>query len=156
MIALNIDKTVCPFCWGRVETSRDKEDNAIYTCSECNRVFNDDDFKHELLRQRISSVCSAFMADENNPLSCILEDAMELHIEGVDEAAQGLREAEKPLVSNIFEDSTNVVWATIDGEIIEIDRLLTESLEEILEWLEENYDVQTYGRMNKKGVLIDI
>lgn len=155
MTALNIDKTVCPFCWGRVETSMDKEDNAIYTCSGCNRVFNDDDFKHELLRQRISSICSVFMADEDNPLSCVLEDAMELHIEGVDEAAQGLSEAEKPLVSNIFEDSTNVVWATIDGEIIEIDSLLTESLEEILEWLEENYDVQTYGRINKKGVLID-
>lgn len=62
----------------------------------------------------------------------------------------------KRVATCIFEDSTNVVWATIDGELIEIDSLLTESLEEILEWLEENYDVQTYGRMNKKGVLIDI
>jgi hypothetical protein len=95
------------------------------------------------------------MANEDNPLLCILEDAMELHIEGIDESAQGLSEAEKPLVSNIFEDSTNVVWATIDGEIIEIDSLLTESLAEILEWLEENYDIQTHGRINEKGVLID-
>ena len=66
---------------------------------------------------------------------------MELHIDTY-EVSQGLSEMEKPLVENVFLDQEGIVWATIDGEVLELDGLLTDSLAEILEWLEEAYHIK--------------
>lgn len=98
------NKTFCPHCgsesievWG---TDR-------YECKECGEYFDYDNMEHEDLRQRISSVCSALFATEENPINCVREDVMELHIEdnGGGEVAQGLSEFEKPQVESIFQDN---------------------------------------------------
>ena len=67
---------------------------------------------------------------------------MELHISGVDEVAQGLSEFLKPQVENIFQDSEGVVWITIDGEVIELDSILTDSMVEVLEWIKDVYNIE--------------
>ena len=143
---------VCPFC-GEEETIVVSGNS--YHCNCCERNFTIDDFKHEILRQKISSICSAEFATEENPISCVSDDVMELHIEGIDEEAQGLSESEKPQVTNIFLDGEGIVWATIDGDVIDIDDLLTISLEEILEWLEDELSIKAVGRMGKDGNIIN-
>jgi hypothetical protein len=46
---------------------------------------------------------------------------------------------EKPMVKNIFQDEEGIVWLTIDfeDEPIELDSILTDSIREVLQWLEE-------------------
>ena len=56
--------------------------------------------------------------------------------------AQGLSESLKPQVENIFQDSEGIVWITIDGEVIELDNILTDSMVEILEWLKDVYNIE--------------
>ena len=129
----------CPFC---NDTNSLIAAEDFYHCSTCDTDFSSEDVKHEILRQKISAVCSSFKATEENPISCVLEDEIELHISGVDEVAQGLPEALKPQVENIFQDPEGVVWITIDGEAIELDNILTDSMSEILEWLKDVYNVE--------------
>ena len=129
----------CPFC-GATNSLIVAED--FYYCNTCNTDFSSEDVKHEILRQKISAVCSFFKATEENPLNCVLDDEMELHISGVDEVAQGLSEFLKPQVENLFQDPEGVVWVTIDGEVIELDNILTDSMSEILEWLKDVYNIE--------------
>ena len=129
----------CPFCGG-TNSLIVTEDS--YHCSTCNTDFSSEDIKHEILRQKISTVCSFFKATEVNPFNCVREDEIELHISGVDEVAQGLSESLKPQVENIFQDSEGIVWITIDGEVIELDNILTDSMVEILEWLKDVYNIE--------------
>lgn len=151
-------KMFCPIC---LEEDYEVLATALYRCNKCGHEFDYDDYEHEELRQRISSVCSALEATEEKPINCELENAMELHISGIYEEAQGLSEAEKPQVSVVFQDDTGIVWVgfkdnvlldangyviTDDG-IIELDSLITTSLREILSWLEENYRIETLGRV---------
>ena len=110
----------------------------LYHCHECDREFTDDDAEREVLRQRISAICSANYTTEDRPINCASPDAMELHIDGIDEQAQGLCEALKPQVTAIYHDWEGIVWATIDGKQVDISEItVTDSLREILKWLEE-------------------
>lgn len=129
----------CPFC---SDTNSLIVTEDSYHCSTCNTDFSSEDIRHEILRQKISAVCSFFKATEANPINCVQEDEMELHISGVDEVAQGLSEFLKPQVENIFQDSEGVVWTTIDGEVIELDSILTDSMVEILEWIKDVYNIE--------------
>jgi ribosomal protein L37AE/L43A len=102
---------ICPFC---------KEhdiiiSNGMYHCPSCGRGFTDDDAEHELIRQKISCVCSGEEATEDNPI--IIENG------------------------TIFQDEEGIVWinANGDAEPTEIDMLTTSELQDIINWLEENY-----------------
>ena len=119
----------CPFCGGVhciVETSEG------YHCTTCEYDFSEDDLQHELLRKKISCVCSGENATEENPIKCDV-------IIGGDEA-QGLRELEKPQVTSVFQDHDGIVWVNIYGsnEPIEADMLSTLDLQNILDYLQEN------------------
>lgn len=149
------EKIFCPSC---ISENVLVMANDRYKCEECGFEFNMADMEHESLRQKISSICSAVFATEENPVNCIRESAMELHIEGITEAAQGLSESEKPQISTVFQDSEGIVWVTFveypmggsprNSEPIEIDRItVNESLKEILSWLEENLRVDALGRV---------
>ena len=130
----------CPFCGcERVVIDHEDDYQYYYHCPECEYDFSDEDAEHEQLRQQVAGYCSREMATEDNPIVCVRDDAMELHIEGIDEAAQGLSESEKPMVKTIFADPEGIVWITIDfyDEPIELDSILTDSIREILQWLEE-------------------
>ena len=73
-------------------------------------------------------------ASDDNPI--VPKD--EIHIEGIDEEAQGLSEAEKPQVYKIYQDNEAIVWIDIDHEDIELrDIVVISSLREILDWLED-------------------
>lgn len=135
----------CLFCGG-TNSLIVAEDT--YHCNTCNTDFSFEDFEHEILRQKISAVCSFFKATEENPLNCVQEDEIELHISGVDEVAQGLSESLKPQVENIFQDPEGVVWITIDGEVIELDNILTDSMAEILEWLIDVYNIEPLNNLD--------
>ena len=135
----------CPFCGG---TNSLIEKDYSYHCSTCNTDYSYEDIEHEILRQKISAVCSYFKATEENPLNCIQEDEMELHISGVDEVAQGLSESLKPLVENIFQDSEGIVWITVDGEVMELDSILTDSMAEIFEWLKDVYGLEPLNNLD--------
>lgn len=126
----------CPYCGSDKVTLA-----SFYSCwcFECRREFDSDDLRHEIIRQKISAICSAHHATEQHPLDCILKDEMELHISGIDEVAQGLPESMKPQVENVFQDSEGTVWITVDGKVIELDDILTDSMSEILEWLKDAY-----------------
>ena len=93
--------------------------------------------KHEKLRRKISSVCSALYATEKSPIKC----DMMLTI-GHDEA-MGLSELELPQVTEIFHDHEAIVWVKILGadEPRELDELTTSDLEDILNWLEEELHI---------------
>ena len=130
----------CPFCGCKKVVIDHEDDNQYYYhCPECEYDFSDEDAEHELLRQQVSAICSQENATEDNPINCVRDDAMELHIEGIDEAAQGLSESEKPMVTSIFQDQEGIVWITIEfyDEPIELDDILTDSIREILQWLKE-------------------
>ena len=106
-----MEDKICPFC---------KEHDIIisndaYHCPSCGRDFTDDDAGHELLRQKISCVCSGEEATEDNPI--IIENG------------------------TIFQDEEGIVWinANGDAEPTEIDVLTTSELQGIINWLEENY-----------------
>lgn len=119
----------CPFCGGVhciVETSEG------YHCTTCEYDFSEDDLQHELLRKKISCVCSGENATEENPIKCDV-------IIGGDEA-QGLSELEKPQVTSVFQDHDGIVWVNIYGsnEPIEADMLYTLDLQNILDYLQEN------------------
>ena len=129
----------CPFCgYERVVLEREDEHQNYYHCPDCEYDFSDEDVEHEVLRQQVSAYCSREMATENNPIVCDGEDNMELHID-IDEASQGLSEAEKPQVLTIFHDPEGIVWITTDfcDEPIELDNVLTDSIREILQWLKD-------------------
>ena len=97
--------------------------------------------EHELLRQKISAICSAVYATEEHPIDCSGFDT-ELHID-LDEVAQGLSEMMKPQLLSVFQDSEGIVWITTDfsDDSIELDDILTDSIKEILMYLEENLNV---------------
>jgi len=97
--------------------------------------------KHERLRRKISSVCSALYATEETPINCNREDCTMLTI-GHDEA-MGLSELELPQVTEIFHDHEAIVWVRILGEDepIELDDLPTSDLEDILNWLGEELNI---------------
>ena len=132
----------CPFCGAEkaVETHED-EYQRYYHCPECDRHFSDEDAEHEILRRKVSAICSAVYATEKHPIDCSRFD-MELHID-IHEVSQGLSEVEKPQVLTIFQDTEGIVWITIDfmDEPIELDSILTDSIREILQYLEENLNV---------------
>ena len=94
--------------------------------------------KHEKLRRKISSFCSALYATEENPINCERENCKMLTIGHAE--AIGLSELELPQVTEIFHDCEAIVWVKIDGigEPIELDELATSDLEDILSWLEDN------------------
>lgn len=97
--------------------------------------------EHELLRQKISAICSAVYATEEHPIDCSGFDT-ELHVD-LYEVAQGLSEMMKPQLLSVFQDSEGIVWITTDfsDEPIELDDILTDSIKEILMYLEENLNV---------------
>ena len=132
----------CPFCGHeRVVLERKDEYQNYYHCPNCEYDFSDEDVEHELLRQKVSSICSALEATEEHPIDCSNFD-MELHID-LDEVAQGLSEMEKPQLLSVFQDSEGIVWIITDfnDEPIELDSILTDSIREILVYLEENLNV---------------
>lgn len=144
---------VCPFCGSR---NVDVWATDLFECNDCKECFGYDDMEHELLRQKISSICSALEATEGSPIRCVREDAAELRIDGIDEETQGLAEVCKPQVSTLFQDSEGIVWLTLvehpsskpacDSEPIELDSInVNDSLKEILSWLEENTRVDAVG-----------
>lgn len=129
----------CPFCGGVhciVETSEG------YHCTTCEYDFSEDDLQHELLRKKISCVCSGEKATEEKPIDCTKDDT--ILIIGNSEA-QGLRELEKPQVTSVFQDYDGIVWVNIYGsnEPIEADDLDTLDLQNILDYLQENYGYVT-------------
>lgn len=131
----------CPFCGAEKATKTHEDKNwKYYHCPECDRHFSDEDAEHEMLRQKVSSICFAFEATEEHPIDCTRSEYSELHIEGFDEQAQGLSEAEKPQVLTIFQDTEGIVWFTSDftEEPVELDSILTNSIQDILFWLEYN------------------
>ena len=97
--------------------------------------------KHEKLRRKISSFCSALYATEENPIKCDNDKCVMLTI-GHDEA-MGLGELELPQVTEIFHDHEAIVWVRILGEDepIELDDLPTSDLEDILNWLGEELNI---------------
>ncbi len=97
--------------------------------------------KHEKLRRKISSVCSALYATEKSPIKCDGEEYMMLTI-GHDEA-MGLSELELPQVTEIFHDHEAIVWVRLRGESEprELDELSTSDLGDILNWLEEELHI---------------
>lgn len=114
----------CPFCGDEhciVETENG------YHCTSCEYDFTEDDYQHEQLRQKISCLCSANNATEDNPIKCDV-------IVGEDES-QGLSDSEKPHVIGIFHDSEGVVWANIKwyAEPYEVDNLTTSDLKTLVE-----------------------
>ena len=132
----------CPFCGHeRVVLEREDEDQNYYHCPECEYDFSDEDVEHELLRQKVSSICSALEAAEEHPIDCSNFDT-ELHID-LDEVAQGLSEMEKPQLLSVFQDFEGIVWIITDfnNEPIELDDILTDSIREILVYLEENLNM---------------
>jgi predicted nucleic acid-binding Zn-ribbon protein len=127
--------SVCPFCGSeKFEYMGDEYKPQEYHCHECDTWFGDEDVEREDLYHRISAVCSAMYASDDNPI--VPKD--EIHIEGIDEEAQGLSEAEKPQVYKIYQDNEAIVWIDIDHEDIELrDIVVISSLREILDWLED-------------------
>lgn len=135
---------VCPFCGAEkcVSVVVDNDETTLYHCHACRYDFTDEDYRHETLRKQVSAICSAFEATEEHPLSCVLDDAVELHVD-LFEVSQGLSESEKPQVLSVFHDPEGIVWIKTDGDdVIEIDDILTDSIGEILAWLKENYRVK--------------
>jgi hypothetical protein len=134
---------VCPFC-GAENTVIISNDKTFYHCNNCETDFTEDDLVHEILRQRISSICSDEEATEDHPLDCTKGKTM--LVIGDDEA-MGLSELDKPQVINVFNDYEAIVWVTLYGynEPIELDSLSTSDLKNILEWLETEYSYNTVG-----------
>ena len=97
--------------------------------------------KHEKLRRKISSFCSALYATEKNPINCERENCMMLTI-GHDEA-MGLSELELPQVTEIFHDNEAIVWVKMLGEDEprELDDLTTSDLEDIVEWFKDELNM---------------
>jgi len=97
--------------------------------------------KHEKLRRKISSFCSALYATEENPIKCDNDKCVMLTI-GHDEA-MGLSELELPQITEIFHDHEAIVWVKILGEDEprELDDLATSDLEDIVEWFEEELNM---------------
>lgn len=106
---------VCPFC---------KENDVIisndtYHCNSCDRDFDEDDYNHEILRQKISCVCSGEYATEDSPI--IVDNGTMI---------------------KIFQDEEGILWAVEDNkEPIEVDTLETSTLQEIFDFLEKKYGV---------------
>lgn len=93
--------------------------------------------KHEMLRRKISAICSQYFATEENPIVCDKEDSMLLTI-GHDKA-MGLSELELPQVTEIFHDYECIVWVRLmyEDNPRELDDLSTSDLQDILQWLNE-------------------
>lgn len=125
----------CPFCG---EEHCVVIDGNNYHCTSCEYDFTEDDYEHELLRQKISCVCSGEEATEEKPIDCTKDGAL---LTIGDDEAQGLGDLEKPRVMGVFQDFDGVVWVNIEGvdEPQEADMLSTSDLQNILNWLEENY-----------------
>ena len=127
---------VCPFC--KEHDVIISNDGTFYHCNSCDSDFTEDDYEHELLRQKIACVCSSEKATEDEPIDCVKDGAL---LTIGDDEAQGLSELEKTRVIGVFQDSEGIVWVNIEGidEPQEVDMLSTSDLQNILNWLEENY-----------------
>ena len=127
---------VCPFC--KEHDVIISNDGTFYHCNSCDCDFDEDGYEHELLRQQISCVCSGEDATEENPIDCTKDGAL---LTIGDDEAQGLSDLDKPRVMGVFQDSEGIVWVNIEGvnEPQEADMLSTSDLQNILDWLEENY-----------------
>lgn len=103
--------------------------------------------EHENLRQKISSLCSAYGAEhgEGTPIDCTV-GSTDLII-GEDES-QGLSDAEKPHVTSVFQDQEGILWITIGDykDPLELDNLSTSDLKTILEWIEKEYNYKALGK----------
>lgn len=131
----------CPYCKGHnLVVSTNENGETTYHCKECERDFTEDDFKHEIYRQRISCICSGEEATEENPINCVLDENSWGILIGEDEA-MGLSTLQMPHVTSVFQDNEGVVWVNILGysRLMEADDLDTSDLKNIDEWLEENY-----------------
>ena len=124
---------VCPYCKEHDVVKNGKS----YHCNSCDSDFTENDFIHEILRQKISCVCGGEEATEENPIDCTIGGEM-LVIEG---EAQGLSTLEMSRVVGLFQDYEGIVWVNIEAynEPIEVDSLATSDLQAIFDWLEENY-----------------
>jgi len=93
---------------------------------------------HEELRQKVSSICSAFEATENSPIDCTKPEY--LHIDGLSKIG-------KSQILSVFQDYEGIVWITSDcaDEPIELDYIPTDSIKEILDWLEKNLSIKAFG-----------
>ena len=133
----------CPFCG---EEHCVVIDGNNYHCTSCEYDFTEDDYEHELLRQKIGCVCSGEEATEEKPIDCAKDGAL---LTIGDDGAQGLSELDKPRVMGVFQDSEGIVWVNIEGidEPQEVDMLSTSDLQNILNWLEENYGVVTLAEL---------
>ena len=135
------ETSVCPVCGSKNwEYMGDEYEPQVYHCHECDNWFGDADKEREELRQKISAICSAMHATEENPIVC-----NELSIEGVTEAAQGLSESEKPQVMKVYHDHEAIVWVEIEycDEPIELSNItVKESLSQILRGLEEDCNIK--------------
>lgn len=131
----------CPYCkeHNLIETTNENGET-VYHCNECECDFTEDDFKHEIYRQRISCICGGEEAEEENPINCVLTENSWGILIG-EEEAQGLCTNQMPHVTEVFQDSEGIVWVNIEGydEPMEADMLDTSDLKSIDEWLEENY-----------------
>ena len=140
------ETSVCPYCGSKNwEHMGEEYEPHPYHCHECDTWFGECDEEREKMRHKISAICSAMQATEERPIVCDRDDAMELHIEGINEAAQGLSESEKPQVMKVYHDHEAIVWVEIEycDEPIELtDITVTDSLSQILHWLEEYCDIK--------------
>ena len=127
---------VCPFC--KEHDVIISNDGTFYHCNSCDCDFDEDGYEHELLRQQIRCVCSGEEATEEKPIDCTKDGAL---LTIGDDETQGLSDLEKPRVTGVFQDFEGIVWVNIEGvnEPQEADMLSTSDLQNILDWLEENY-----------------
>lgn len=147
-ILYGLDFDTKPFDITKYDVSENYASN--YYEDELSDVINDawsyakKEAEHEALRRRLSAACSYFDATEEKPLNCDVENGVQLHIQGIDEEAQGLSEAEKPQVTGVFHDPEGIVWVTIKyyNEPIEADNLLNVSLQQILDWISEKFQMK--------------
>lgn len=92
--------------------------------------------KREMLRRKISAICSQYFAAEINPFVC--DKGNSILTIGHDEA-MGLSELELPQVTEIFQDYEGIVWVRLmyEDNPRELDDLSTSDLQDILQWLNE-------------------
>ena len=119
----------CPYC----NSSHTTEEYAgTYHCKDCDRLFDINDVILEPIRHRISAICSANYATEENPILC---DIVIGDIE-----PYGLSTLEMPHVTSIFEMQDGVIYFNIEGmdEPMEFDAMCLPDLVIIADELANN------------------
>ena len=103
----------CPFCKEHnLAVSTNENGETIYHCNECESDFTEDDFKHEIYRQRISCICGGEEATEESPIDCTNQST--ILVLGEDEA-MGISTLQMPHVTSVFQDYEGIVWVNIEG-----------------------------------------